>query len=94
MEFKTHLDKDGYLRRHAGVSTDGPIEPGTLVIAYAVSGRCRTGMVVAVHVDRVDVVWNDWPAHPQQAEIPLSGYQPCLSNTYKRRNRISDIIDE
>lgn len=65
MHFETYPDKHGYLKQR-NVLLFGPREPGTLIAYVPTVARMdlRLGMIVAVHSDRVDVVWNRWRENP------------------------------
>lgn len=61
MEFKTYLNRDGYLKQKT-ILVHGPVAPGTLLSSVPIVGGIdmRHGMIVAVHAHQVDVVWNSY----------------------------------
>lgn len=61
LEFASYPDRDGYLRGRM-ILKHGPVEPGTMLtfVPTVADMEVRHGMVVAVHSDQVDVVWQAW----------------------------------
>jgi len=68
MEFRTYLDRDGYLKGRT-VVLHGPIQPGTLLtkVPTIADMELRFGVIIAVHGTQVDVLWNPWRPLPKDS---------------------------